>query len=105
MPSTWSDARFQDKEFLDELFKRFDPEGDGSGSLDVKMMFELLRSIDMELQYRDVEQLVRQIDLDGNGTVEIDEFHFFFAKARDRNELRTMTSTLIDKTDQAFVKE
>lgn len=104
-PKGWTDARFQDKAFLDELFRRFDPEGDGSGSLDVKLMYELLKYVDMDLQYRDVEQLVRQIDLDGNGTVEIDEFHFFFAKARDRSELRSMTSVLIDKKDQAFVKE
>lgn len=104
-PKHWNDSRFKDKAFLDALFKKFDPEKDGSGSLDCRLMYELLRSVDMELQYKEVEQLVRQIDLDGNGTVELDEFHFFFAKAKDRAELKTMTKKLVKQDDQAFVKE
>jgi len=77
------------QDYLIALFEKFDPMEDGTGSIDADRMLQLLQSEKMNLfDLRDVQQLIRQLDLDGSGTIEVDEFPFFFTKAEERIRLK-----------------
>ena len=64
----------------------------------------LLDSVDFKLTLEDTKQLLRTIDMDGNGTLQLEEFLFFFAKAADRDALKKMAHQYLEK-DAKFLKE
>ena len=74
----------QAKKFLDDAFIEFDPAGDGTGGLNAFAFARLIRKYcstkDAEFAFSEEQaaQIIEKIDVDGNGTIEIDEFGFFF---------------------------
>lgn len=90
--------------YLRNLFEEFDPKGDGTGSLSPSLMKTLLESVNVNLTLSDVCRLVQQIDLDGNGTIEWNEFQFFFKKAVDRSTLKKKAQKMV-ANDQMFIKD
>ncbi|KAF4663219.1 hypothetical protein FOL47_005844 [Perkinsus chesapeaki] len=90
-------TRFKNRKFLDQLFFKYDPNGDGTGSLGVDETFALFQEAGLNLSRAEVKDTMKQIDLDGNGTVEIEEFHFFFNRAANRQELKTAAKDLFTK--------
>jgi len=80
--------RFADRKFLDELFIAFDPNKDGSGGLDYEEFRALCEEIGLGLTKKEVKALMKQLDLNGDGLIQMEEFHFFFNHAKDRTELK-----------------
>jgi len=61
-----------DKASLKVVFRALDK--DGSGAVTALEMLDCLRTVQAALELPDVEALMREVDLDHNGTINWDEF-------------------------------
>merc|ERR1712032_1034676 len=66
------DDEEQMKEELKEAFRIYDKEGQGFITNDV--LKEILREIDPTLTENDLENIIEEVDEDGSGTMDFDEF-------------------------------
>merc|ERR1719225_884873 len=66
------DDEEQMKEELKEAFRIYDKEGQGFITTDV--LKEILREIDTTLTEDDLENIIEEVDEDGSGTLDFDEF-------------------------------
>uniref|UniRef100_A0A336MQJ7 CSON003249 protein n=1 Tax=Culicoides sonorensis TaxID=179676 RepID=A0A336MQJ7_CULSO len=57
---------------LKEAFRLYDKEGNGYITTDV--LREILRELDDQLSKEDLDMMIEEIDSDGSGTVDFDEF-------------------------------
>jgi len=57
---------------LKEAFRMYDKEGEGSITTDV--LQEIIRELDPKLTGADLKAIVEEVDEDGSGTVDFDEF-------------------------------
>ncbi|XP_065211040.1 troponin C, isoallergen Bla g 6.0101-like isoform X2 [Planococcus citri] len=57
---------------LREAFRLYDREGDGY--ITTEVLKEILQELDPNLSYSDLEQIIEEVDADGSGTVDFDEF-------------------------------
>jgi len=57
---------------LKEAFRMYDKEGEGSITTDV--LQEIIRELDPKLTQADLKAIVEEVDEDGSGTVDFDEF-------------------------------
>lgn len=96
--------RFADRKFLDDVFMCYDPNGDGTGSLTSKEFVQLCQDIGLELTKSQVKGLMKQLDLNGNESIEIEEFHFFFNKAKGWDDLRKHAKDMCGSKN-AFVRK
>jgi Ca2+-binding EF-hand superfamily protein len=85
---TLDPERFKDRNFLEDIFLCYDPNGDGTGSLGYREFSKLVKDLGMKLNKKEVEGMMNQLDLNGNGLIEIEEFHFFFNHATNRDDLK-----------------
>ena len=60
------------REELKEAFRIYDKEGNGYITTDV--LKEILREIDPELTEDDLDNIIEEVDEDGSGTLDFDEF-------------------------------
>merc|ERR1712141_481902 len=60
------------KEELKEAFRIYDRDGQGFITTDV--LKEILREIDSELTEDDLDNIIEEVDEDGSGTLDFDEF-------------------------------
>merc|ERR1711894_55853 len=60
------------KEELKEAFRIYDRDGEGFITTDV--LKEILREIDSELTEDDLDNIIEEVDEDGSGTLDFDEF-------------------------------
>ena len=66
------DDEEQMKEELKEAFRIYDKEGQGFITNDV--LKEILREIDSSLTEDDLDNIIEEVDEDGSGTMDFDEF-------------------------------
>merc|ERR1719179_55635 len=66
------DDEEQTKEELKEAFRIYDKEGQGFITNDV--LKEILREIDSSLTEEDLDGIIEEVDEDGSGTMDFDEF-------------------------------
>merc|ERR1719284_1570824 len=66
------DDEEQMKEELKEAFRIYDKDGQGFITTDV--LKEILREIDTTLTEDDLDNIIEEVDEDGSGTLEFDEF-------------------------------
>merc|ERR1712198_354942 len=66
------DDEEQMKEELKEAFRIYDKEGQGFITTDV--LKEILREIDTTLTEDDLDNIIEEVDEDGSGTLDFDEF-------------------------------
>merc|ERR1719438_41251 len=66
------DDEEQMKEELKEAFRLYDKEGQGFITTDV--LKEILREIDTTLTEDDLDNIIKEVDEDGSGTLDFDEF-------------------------------
>merc|ERR1719192_362859 len=66
------DDEEQMKEELKEAFRIYDKEGQGFITNDV--LKEILREIDSSLTEDDLDHIIEEVDEDGSGTMDFDEF-------------------------------
>jgi len=97
--------RFSDRRFLDDMFLCYDPNEDGTGSLDVKAFASLCKDIGLELEKKEVKGLMKQLDLNGNGTIEIEEFHFFFNRAKNRNDIKQQAAGMVGSSKNELARK
>jgi hypothetical protein len=71
---------FKDKEEIKKHFDSFD--NDGNGHITVAELGQVLRSIGENATDQKIKQLIKEVDLDQNGTIEFDEFCNFVEKLR-----------------------
>lgn len=97
--------RFSDRRFLDDMFLCYDPNEDGTGSLGPKEFASLCKDIGLELNKSDVKGLMKQLDLNGNGTIEIEEFHFFFNRAKTRDDIKKQASGMVGSSKNELARK
>jgi hypothetical protein len=78
-----------DRAALDDLFLCYDPNGDGTGSLTYREFSRLVKDLGLSLSKGEVEGMMKQLDANGNGCIEIDEFALFFNHAGIRGDMKT----------------
>ena len=66
------DDEEQMKEELKETFRIYDKEGQGFNTTDI--LKEILREIDTTLTEDDLDNIIEEVDEDGSGTLDFDEF-------------------------------
>ena len=66
------DDEEQMKEELKEAFRIYDKEGQGFITTDI--LKEILREIDTTLTEDDLDNIIEEVDEDGSGTLDFDEF-------------------------------
>merc|ERR1719383_500539 len=66
------DDEEQMKEELKEAFRIYDR--DGQGFITTEVLKEILREIDSTLTEDDLENIIEEVDEDGSGTLDFDEF-------------------------------
>jgi len=60
------------KHELKEAFRIYDKEGDGY--ITTKVLKEILRELDNKLTEEDLDNIIEEVDEDGSGTLDFDEF-------------------------------
>ncbi|TDG38308.1 hypothetical protein AWZ03_015270, partial [Drosophila navojoa] len=60
------------QEELREAFRMYDKEG--NGYINVSDLREILRALDDKLTEDELDEMIAEIDTDGSGTVDFDEF-------------------------------
>jgi len=65
---------------LQAVFNTFDK--DGSGEIDPAELATVLKELNIEKTAEEIEQLMKDADLDGNGVIDFAEFEALFSKAR-----------------------
>ena len=66
------DDEEQMKEELKEAFRIYDK--DGQGFITNEVLKEILREIDSSLTEDDLDNIIEEVDEDGSGTMDFDEF-------------------------------
>merc|ERR1740129_227325 len=66
------DEEEQMKEELKEAFRIYDKEG--QGFITNEVLKEILREIDSTLTENDLDNIIEEVDEDGSGTMDFDEF-------------------------------
>merc|ERR1719347_1697546 len=66
------DDEEQMKEELKEAFRIYDKEGNGYITTDV--LREILQELDSKLTNEDLDNIIEEVDEDGSGTLDFDEF-------------------------------
>ena len=61
-----------------ELFRKFDR--DGSGSIDLEELNDMLKSCGMQMDLADLREIVEEFDEDNNGTIDFEEFVKIFVQ-------------------------
>jgi Ca2+-binding EF-hand superfamily protein len=97
-------AQGKDRKFLEEMFCCYDPNGDGTGSLRPKDFASLCKAVGLRLKKAEVKALMRQLDLNGNGEIELHEFALFFNRATTRAELKR-TVKEVGGSKNAYVRK
>ena len=64
------------------MFKVFD--ADSSGTISFKELRLAVRALGLEVQQRDIRQLVQSMDLNQNGQIELEEFEALVARSRKK---------------------
>ncbi|KAK3599650.1 hypothetical protein CHS0354_029111 [Potamilus streckersoni] len=57
---------------LREAFSLFDKDGDGD--ISVKELGSVMRSLGQNPSDKELEEMIKEVDVDGNGTIDFDEF-------------------------------
>ncbi len=90
-----------------EAFSIFDKDGDGT--VTSEELAVVLRSIGLNPSKRELQGLIKEADVDGNNTIELNEFLALMAKKMvrqeydaGRNDDVTMTEQEIEKTFKVF---
>jgi len=71
---------FKEKEDAKKAFNSFDSDGDGH--ITVSEVGQVLRAIGENASEQKIKQLIQEVDLDQNGTIELNEFLAFVEKLR-----------------------
>lgn len=66
---------------LKDIFKRYDD--DGSGEVDAGELMEIMQSLGVSATEQEINAMVSEIDSDGSGTIDFDEFKTMVHKAME----------------------
>ena len=90
---------------LSEMFKTFDKDGDGKITFDE--LKEELQNIGDFKTDKEILQMIREVDLDKNGTIEFNEFAIYFDKQigsiQTRREEMRLTFNTFDINGDGFI--
>ena len=90
---------------LSEMFKTFDKDGDGKITFDE--LKEELQNIGDFKTDKEILQMIREVDLDKNGTIEFNEFAIYFDKQigsiQTRREEMKLTFNTFDINGDGFI--
>jgi len=86
-------------EVFKQAFDLFD--ADGSGMIDANELKEAMRALGFEVTKKQVDEMIEEVDQDGSGTIDLDEFIFMMKKKllEERN-----IEEEIEKTFKYFVE-
>eukprot|EP01045_Picozoa_sp_COSAG04_P003363 COSAG04_NODE_136_length_23756_cov_16.820645_10_plen_510_part_00 len=89
---------------LRRLFNDIDE--DGGGTLDADEIWRLCRDMGAELDARELKEAMREMDADGSGEVDFEEFHGWMGRARKHSrKLAAAVSDFRAKRSQGAVRE
>ncbi|XP_015697179.1 probable calcium-binding protein CML8 isoform X1 [Oryza brachyantha] len=96
----------QKKKEIKEAFDLFDI--DGSGTIDPKELHTAMRALGFEMTPEQINQMIREVDKDGSGTIDFDEFvHMMTDKMgeRDAREELSKAFRIIDKDGNGKISD
>merc|ERR1712242_312531 len=69
-----------------EAFALFDKDGDGT--ISTKELGTVMNSLGQKPTPQELENMIKEVDIDGNGEIDFDEFLAMMAKKIERNRFR-----------------
>ena len=93
---------------IKEAFRMFDT--DKSGEIDKKEFRKLVQSLGLEMNINKIDDLMKKVDKDGSGNIDIDEFTAMMMTFQFNSEQSILghlaaTFTLYDKDDDGIISE
>ncbi|KAK4262291.1 hypothetical protein QN277_027871 [Acacia crassicarpa] len=88
----------QKKQEIREAFELFDT--DGSGTIDARELNVAMRALGFELTEEQINQMIADVDKDGSGAIEYDEFEYMMTAKigeRDTREELTKAFQILDQ--------
>jgi Ca2+-binding EF-hand superfamily protein len=74
--------------YLWEIFCKFDNNGDGTGPIDGPTFCKLLNSLGVDCNYSEASYLLKQFDLNQSGTLDFEDFAFYFNSCTDKLDVK-----------------
>ena len=67
---------------------RFDNNGDGTGPIDGPTFCKMLNSLGIDCNYSEASYLLKQFDLNQSGTLDFEDFAFYFNSCTDKLDVK-----------------
>jgi len=83
--------------FWEHLFKKYDE--DDSGTIQKKELSDILESLNVHIKAGELNFLMKEIDQDGSGELDFEEFMVFFGKVDEINEIKHEAQKQIKRGD------
>ncbi|KAK0049709.1 alpha-actinin A, partial [Biomphalaria pfeifferi] len=96
----------EEEEVWEEVFQLFDKDRNGHISRDE--LGRVFRALDLDPSQKDLDQALKELDKDGNGIIELDDFKMYFKKVKrssydERKQEMMQAFSLLDKNNDKFI--
>ena len=83
-----------------EVFRKYD--ADGGGTLDMEELSVLLKELKVPMTEEELEKLFDELDEDGEGGIDFEEFYEWFTSEADRQRNKSVTGAVVNLVSQGM---
>jgi calmodulin len=84
-----------------EAFALFDKNGDGT--IEANELYEVMKSINLSATKEEIDDMIREVDTDGDGNISFDEFVVMMQKGGDEDAELREAFNVFDKDKNGFI--